>query len=296
MKVLGVDQNPTSCYNMTASNGYTRRYHPTQGADLETALKMWDQLSEKTGVKLYERQKMSYILEEIRGEYLKSIAKEISISDFKAQYTKFNAADSLKCLMNEESAGIFYCESIKDSLMNFSISQGSELIYNQSARVLNKNQVELSDGQVLDSKAIVLCTNGEGYYDKFNLQPAELKSAIIDLDSSALPELYTDMTKDGFGFYGQVTGDGLKSYVIGMTDFKTDDQIQEYLDMRIPGAKIREIHFYIDLRRDNKLVTVCEKGKDDGLYYLFSPPYRLAPLYALEILNIIEKDKQLNKL
>lgn len=35
---------------------------------------MWDELALKAGVKLYEQENMTYILDEIRGDYLKSIA------------------------------------------------------------------------------------------------------------------------------------------------------------------------------------------------------------------------------
>lgn len=48
---------------------------------------------------------------------------------------------------------------------------------------------------------------------------------------------------------------------------------------------------YIDLRKDGKLVSISERDKaNKGVYYLFSTPYRLVPLYIEDILKMINED------
>ena len=47
LRVLGLDKNTHSCSPTTASHGFTRRFHPTQGTDLDSALSMWDDLERK---------------------------------------------------------------------------------------------------------------------------------------------------------------------------------------------------------------------------------------------------------
>lgn len=71
---------------MTASNGSTRRYHPTKGDDLDGAMKMYDELclnaEQNYGLgedlELDSLQNMTYFMDEIKGEYLKTVAKEKS--------------------------------------------------------------------------------------------------------------------------------------------------------------------------------------------------------------------------
>lgn len=140
-------------------------------------------------------------------------------------------------------------------------NQGCNFEFNKHAIEIKKNFVITSDGSTYTSDYVALCTNGEGYYKKFGLEPLVVKSAILEGYSAGLPEMFTDMTKEYSGFYGQRTGDNelLNQYIIGMTDYKTEEQIQDFLDHRIPGARIQEIHKYIDIRKDNKLVTICEQ-------------------------------------
>lgn len=48
----------------------------------------------------------------------------------------------------------------------------------------------------------------------------------------------------------------------------------------------------MDLRKDGKLVSISERDQaSKGVYYLFSPPYRLVPLYIEDMLKMIKEDK-----
>eukprot|EP00347_Sterkiella_histriomuscorum_P002754 403366932 len=297
LKVLALDKNPQSCYLMTASNGLTRRYHPTQGADLEGSLSMFDQLQMKAlqngfnrGLEFYRKQKMTYVMDEIRGDYLKQIAQEITPEDVRHHYPRFEVSDLKKCLINRDSSGLMFCDRIVSDLKLMSLHQGCNFHYNKHAIKIAKNFVVTADGDTHTSDFVAVCTNGEGFYDKFGLTPLLVRSATLTGDCAGLPEMFTDMTKEGNGFYGQRTGELLDQYIIGMTEYKNNVQIQEYINRRFPGGRIAEMHEYLDLRKDGKLSFVCEKDQD-GLYHLYSPPYRLAPLYAKDILDMMMKDK-----
>lgn len=42
-----MEKNGHSCSPTTASHGFTRRFHPSPGTDLDAALAMWDELERK---------------------------------------------------------------------------------------------------------------------------------------------------------------------------------------------------------------------------------------------------------
>ena len=74
LKVLALDKNPKSGAPLTGSYGYSRRYHPTQGHDLNAALLKWSELEAAYGKdKLLGPGPMLYMMKEIRGTYLPSI-------------------------------------------------------------------------------------------------------------------------------------------------------------------------------------------------------------------------------
>lgn len=61
---------------------------------------MYDDLAKKAhangierGMELYHKQKMTYIMDEIKGEYLKSIAKEVSPEEVRHHYPRFAVSD-----------------------------------------------------------------------------------------------------------------------------------------------------------------------------------------------------------
>lgn len=71
-------------------------------------------------------------------------------------------------------------------------------------------------------------------------------------------------------------------YTIGATESRTGEEFEAYIEKIFHETRgYIKLDEYVDLRKDGKLVTICEKDKETkGIYYLFSPPYRLAPLYA----------------
>ena len=80
LRVLALDQNSSSAAPLTASNGYSRRYHPTQGHDLDAALEKWKQLelAYEKGILLQEGS-MLYMMKEVRGDFLKTFCSEADL-------------------------------------------------------------------------------------------------------------------------------------------------------------------------------------------------------------------------
>lgn len=71
------------------------------------------------------------------------------------------------------------------------------------------------NGETYSAESIVVCTNGEGYYDHFGLTPLKVRSAQVQVeDETQLPVLFTDMDT---GFYGCKTGVS-NVYTIGSTE------------------------------------------------------------------------------
>lgn len=146
---------------------------------------------------------MTYVMNEIRGDYLRQITHEKTPEEIRHLYPRFEVSDiHHKCFMNSETAGLLHCNKIIHSLNELSKNQGCDLQFNKHAIEIKKNFVITSDGATYTSDYVALCTNGEGYYKKFGLEPLVVKSVILEGDSAGLPEMFTDMTKEYNGFYG----------------------------------------------------------------------------------------------
>lgn len=104
--------------------------------------------------------------------------------------------------MNKNNSGLFYCDRVTDFLKFLSIHQGCDFHYNKHVTKIAKNFVVTVDGDTHTSDHVAVCTNGEGYYDKFGLSALIVRSATLEGDCAGLPEMFTDHTKEGIGFYG----------------------------------------------------------------------------------------------
>jgi len=62
-------------------------------------------------------------------------------------------------------------------LTDLSLKQGATFLYDTKVKRVNQGSIETELGHIYEADNIAICTNGEGYYEHFNLTPVKVRSA-----------------------------------------------------------------------------------------------------------------------
>ena len=91
------------------------------------------------------------------------------------------------------------------------LNQGCIFNYSTEIRSIIPSVVETVMGDIYEAPNVAVCTNGEGYFEKFGMKRLSVKTLHFDCSKEELPDQFTDLME---GYYVCRDGDNLEGYKI----------------------------------------------------------------------------------